>query len=111
MEKWTRDQALKWATSFEWGEDDDPSCNQVALIALASEVHRLHNRVECLRGLCKTASGWLLDAGKDTASDEILSLIGEVEAPLPECKALEARRAALKERRVMTIKKMQVALP
>lgn len=47
----------------------------------ASEIERLRNRVECLRGLCKTASGWLLDADRIAEADEVLRLVGDAEPP------------------------------
>ena len=84
MERWTRDEALKWADTFRPIEDVAPSGDQMALDALAREVRRLHDRVERLRGLCKSASGWLLDAGDIDNSAAILGLVGDMELPLEE---------------------------
>ena len=82
MERWTRDEALKWADRFEPIEGLPPFNDQMAFDALAREVRRLHARVERLRGLCKSASGWLLDAGDIDNSEAILGLVGDMEAPL-----------------------------
>lgn len=45
----------------------------------AYEIERLADRVNRLRGLCKSASGWLLDAGDVKNSEAILKLIGDME--------------------------------
>lgn len=45
----------------------------------ADELTRLVDRVERLRGLCKSAVGMLHDAGRDTDADEIRALIGDME--------------------------------
>lgn len=46
---------------------------------LLDEIDRLRHRVERLRGLCKSASGWLLDAGDTVNSEIVLDLIGDAE--------------------------------
>jgi len=45
------------------------------------EIERLRNRVERLRGLCKSASGWLLDADDVEHSEIVLDLVGDMEPP------------------------------
>jgi hypothetical protein len=47
----------------------------------AHEIDRLRNRVERLRGLCKSASGWLLDADDVEHSEIVLDLVGDMEPP------------------------------
>ena len=49
---------------------------------LAQEAIRLRDRVERLRGLCKTATGYLHDAGMDVEANAIYELIGDMEQPL-----------------------------
>lgn len=83
MNRWTRDEALIWSRTYGVEEGLAPDGNQMAMDALDREVRRLHNRVERLRGLCKTASGWLLDVGRLKEADEVLRLVGDMEKPLP----------------------------
>lgn len=49
--------------------------------AFEAEIARLVNRVERLRGLCKTAVGMLRDAECDRDADRIAALIGDMEGP------------------------------
>jgi hypothetical protein len=82
MSRWSRDEALKWAENFGPLEGQLPSGNAMALASLALEVHRLRGRVESLRGLCKTAAGWLEDASCPDQAERVLALIGDMEKPL-----------------------------
>jgi hypothetical protein len=50
--------------------------------AMQREIRRMRDRIERLRGLCKSASGWLLDAGDSANSEVILGLVGDMEKPL-----------------------------
>lgn len=45
----------------------------------ASEIKSLRGRIERLRGLCKSASGWLLEAGDIEHSELVLDLAGDME--------------------------------
>lgn len=49
---------------------------------LADENARLRNRIESLRGLCKSAVGYLRDAGADSDAEKIYRLIGDLEPQL-----------------------------
>lgn len=51
-----------------------------ALAELCADYDRLCDRIERLRGLCKSASGWLLDAGDVEHSDIVLGLVGDMES-------------------------------
>lgn len=53
----------------------------VALDNAASEITRMRDRIEGLRGLCKWASGRLFDAGDADGADEVLRLVGDMEPP------------------------------
>jgi hypothetical protein len=51
-------------------------------IELDLETVLLRLRVESLRGLCKTAVGYLHDAGRDAEADQVHALIGDMEPPV-----------------------------
>jgi hypothetical protein len=46
-----------------------------------NEITRLKLRIESLRGLCKWASGRLLDVGDVDGADKVLELVGDAEKP------------------------------
>lgn len=50
--------------------------------ALFNERKRLRDRVERLRGLCKSAVGYLSEAGAYGDADKIDKMIGTAEAPI-----------------------------
>jgi hypothetical protein len=56
-------------------EHDDLSIAEEA----ADEIERLCHRVNSLRGLCKSASGWLFDLDDIKHADIVLDLIGDME--------------------------------
>ena len=43
------------------------------------ELERMRDRIESLRGLCKTAVGMLRDAGRDQDAETIAARIGDME--------------------------------
>ncbi len=45
-------------------------------------IGRMRDRIERLRGLCKSASGWLLDAGDTEHSKKVLDMVGDMEADI-----------------------------
>jgi len=53
------------------------------------ELARMRARIERLRGLCKTAVGFLRDADAVEQANEIAALIGDMEAPVPDSGANE----------------------
>lgn len=58
-------------------------CVNGALRVDADELHRLRARVNRLRGLCKSAAGWLLDADDIEHHEIVLDLIGDMEPYAP----------------------------
>ncbi len=62
-------------------EVNDPSFDAVnrAMHEAADELTRLVDRVERLRGLCKSAAGWLFDAGRHEEAERVLKLVGDME--------------------------------
>lgn len=49
------------------------------LLPLCDDNDRMRDRIEQLRGLCKWASGALIDAGDHESADKILELVGDME--------------------------------
>jgi len=68
----------------------------------SEKLKKMRDRIESLRGLCKTAVGYLRDANAFHQADEIASLIGDMEPPLnkdmvSELAAAQAEIAALRK--------------
>ena len=63
-------------TRMRFDKHIEPNRDVTLLIA---EIERLRLRVENLRGLCKSASGWLLDAGDTAHADDLLRYVGDME--------------------------------
>ena len=50
--------------------------------AMESELARMRDRIECLRGGLKSAAGWLLDAGDIAGHEKCLEMAGDMEPPI-----------------------------
>ena len=71
------------------GEDDRAALLRACETTLSEALNhrdtgleRMRTRIESLRGLCKSASGWLHDAGDAENAERVLELVGDMELPL-----------------------------
>lgn len=78
---YTLAEALEIARRNDPG-DEVPSVSRTLIAeieTLRKDAERLRDRVERLRGLCKWASGKLLDAGDHKSAGKVLDLAGDAE--------------------------------
>ena len=81
-----------WGGFLDYIKRMDESIRERAAMALESappsttehhaELRRMRDRIERLRGLCKTAVGYLRDADDYKQADEVAALIGDMEPPI-----------------------------
>jgi len=65
---------------------------------LKNRLTQMRDRIESLRGLCKTAVGYLRDENAEKQATEIANLIGDMEPPLIKTLDMVSELAAERER-------------
>ena len=78
----TPSEAMQWADKNCQQEAVERLRSRAAAAALAAEVRRMRNRIECLRGALKSASGRFFDLGERGAAEDCMEWAGDMEPPI-----------------------------
>jgi len=90
----TPSEAMQWADKNCQPETVERLRSRAAVAALAAEVRRMRNRIECLRGGLKSSSGKFFEIGERGAAEDCLEWAGDMEPPLMGSNDLGNRRDA-----------------